>query len=141
MDNFPAFNYSKSRGVGLYMYDRAKDDVARIERKVERIEAGATLPMVKSELSSRSNSPMPEKKGIYELPANINGHVDMPLRINTGFLVTGQALSPSQLVSPSKGGRRMSITSGVNGPKIQSNRPGVGIMNTSIHEIAVDGNG
>lgn len=34
---------------GLYMYDRAKEDVARIERKVEKLESGMTLPITKED--------------------------------------------------------------------------------------------
>lgn len=35
--------------AGLYMYDRAKEDVARIERKVEKLESGMTLPISKDD--------------------------------------------------------------------------------------------
>lgn len=37
---------------GLWLYDRAKGDVARIERRVEKIESGMTLPLTKSDIVS-----------------------------------------------------------------------------------------
>lgn len=37
--------------AGLWLYDQAKGDVARIERKVEKIESGITLPMTQEDVS------------------------------------------------------------------------------------------
>lgn len=46
--------------LGLYLYDRAKGDVAKIERTVEKIESGGMLPLNAGDLSdSARSSPAP----------------------------------------------------------------------------------
>lgn len=50
-----ATNMTQACGIlmtagGLWLYDRAKGDVARIERKVEKIESGISLPLTKADI-------------------------------------------------------------------------------------------
>lgn len=103
-------------GIGLWMYNAAKRDVEKGEKKVRRMEAvkGGMLPLNMADqrlLDERSetNTPIPGEKGIYASPAPsyaFDGKLSMPSSSHSSAVPAGYRFDDSNI---SNGGQPSSL--------------------------------